>query len=136
MLLPDSLLRLLLWMFTHSVYRIRVEGRDNIPESGGALFVCNHVSFVDALLVQASTDRPLRCIMFKDIYEHPIVKPFAKIARHIPISSQQRPREMIKSLQRSAATRSRTARSSSSSPKARSRASASCCRSDAASSGS
>ncbi|HUJ08384.1 MAG TPA: MFS transporter, partial [Verrucomicrobiae bacterium] len=39
-LLPDSLLRLLLWMFTHSIYRIRVEGRDNIPERGGALFVC------------------------------------------------------------------------------------------------
>jgi acyl-[acyl-carrier-protein]-phospholipid O-acyltransferase/long-chain-fatty-acid--[acyl-carrier-protein] ligase len=97
-LLPDSLLRMLLWMFTHSIYRIKVEGRDNIPERGGALFVCNHVSFVDALLVQAATDRPLRCIMFKDIYEHPIIKPFAKIARHIPISSQQRPREMIQSL--------------------------------------
>ena len=98
-LLPDSLLRLVLWMLTHSIYRIRVEGRDNIPERGGALFVCNHVSFVDALLVQAATDRPLRCIMFKDIYEHPVVKPFAKIARHIPISSQQRPREMIASLE-------------------------------------
>ena len=97
-LMPDSLLRLLLWMFTHSIYRIKVAGRDNVPEHGGALFVCNHVSFVDALLVQAATDRPLRCIMFKDIYEHPIVKPFAKIARHIPISSQQRPREMIQSL--------------------------------------
>ena len=97
-LLPDSLLRLLLWMFTHSVYRINVEGRDNIPEKGGALFVCNHVSFVDALLVLASTDRPLRCIMFKDIYDHPIVKPFAKVMRNIPISSKLRPREMIKSL--------------------------------------
>src|SRR5437899_12247219 len=40
-LLPDSLLRLLLWLLTHSIYRIRVEGRDNIPERGGALFVCN-----------------------------------------------------------------------------------------------
>jgi len=97
-LLPDSLLRLVLWMLTHSVYRIRVEGRDNIPDRGGALFVCNHVSFVDALLVQAATDRPLRCIMFKDIYDHPIVKPFAKICHHIPISSQQRPRELIQSL--------------------------------------
>jgi acyl-[acyl-carrier-protein]-phospholipid O-acyltransferase/long-chain-fatty-acid--[acyl-carrier-protein] ligase len=97
-LMPDSLLRLLLWMFTHSIYRIRVEGRDNIPEKGGALFVCNHVSFVDALLLLASTDRPLRPIMFKDIYDHPVVKPFAKIMRAIPISSQLRPREMIKSL--------------------------------------
>jgi len=97
-ILPDSLLRLLLWMFTHSIYRIRVEGRDNIPEKGGALFVCNHVSFVDALLVQAATDRPLRPIMFKDIYDYPVVKPFAKIMRAIPISSRLRPREMIKSL--------------------------------------
>ena len=97
-LLPDSLLRLLLWMFTHSVYRINVEGRDNIPERGGALFVCNHVSFVDALLLLASTDRPLRPIMFKGIYDYPVVKPFAKIMRAIPISSQLRPREMIKSL--------------------------------------
>ena len=97
-LLPDSLLRLLLWMLTHSIYRIKVVGRDNIPEKEGALFVCNHVSFVDALLLQAATDRPLRCIMFKDIYEHPVVKPFAKMARHIPISAQQHPREMIQSL--------------------------------------
>ncbi len=98
LLLPDSLLRLLLWMFTHSVYRIHVEGRENIPERGGALFVCNHVSFVDALLVLASTDRPLRCIIFKDIHDYPIVKPFSKVMRNIPISSQLRPREMIKSL--------------------------------------
>jgi len=97
-LLPDSLLRLLLWMLTHSLYRIKVVGRDNIPEKGGALFVCNHVSFVDALLIQAATDRPLRCIMFKDIYEHPLVKPFAQIARHIPISAQLHPREMIHAL--------------------------------------
>ena len=97
-LLPDSLLRLVLWMLTHSIYRIKVVGRDNIPEKGGALFVCNHVSFVDALLVQAATDRPLRCIMFKDIYDHPVVKPFAKIARHIPISAQLHPREMIHAL--------------------------------------
>jgi acyl-[acyl-carrier-protein]-phospholipid O-acyltransferase/long-chain-fatty-acid--[acyl-carrier-protein] ligase len=97
-LLPDSLLRMLLWMITNTIYRIRVEGRDNIPEKGGALFVCNHVSFVDALLLIASTDRLVRGIVFKDIYEHPLVKPFAKIMRAIPISAQQRPREMLKSL--------------------------------------
>jgi len=97
-LLPDSLLRLFVWLFTHSIYRLKVEGRDNIPEKGGALFVCNHVSFVDALLVIGSTDRMLRAIMFKDIYEHPIVKPFAKAMHAIPISSQLRPRDMIKSL--------------------------------------
>ncbi len=97
-LLPDSLLRLFIWLFTHSVYRLRVEGRDNIPEKGGALFVCNHVSFVDALLIISSTDRMIRAIMFQGIYDHPFVKPFARAMKAIPISSQLRPREMIKSL--------------------------------------
>lgn len=97
-LLPDSLVRLMLWMMTHTVYRIRVAGRDNIPERGGALFVSNHMSWVDALLLIASTDRPIRFLMFKDIYEHPAVRPFAKIIRAIPISSTLRPREMIRSL--------------------------------------
>ena len=97
-LVPDSLLRLFIWLFTHSVYRLRVAGRDNIPETGGALFVCNHVSFVDALLIIGSTDRMIRTIMFQGIYDHPVVKPFARAMKAIPISSQLRPREMIKSL--------------------------------------
>ena len=97
-LLPDSLLRLVLWMATHSVYRIRVEGRDNIPENGGALFVANHMSLVDALLLLASTDRPIRFLIFKDIYDQPYIKPFAKMIGAIPISSQLRPRDMIHSL--------------------------------------
>ena len=97
-LLPDSLVRFVLWAATHSVYRIRVEGRDNIPETGGALFVSNHMSLVDALLLIASTDRSIRFLMFKGIYDLPYVKPFAKMIRAIPISSELRPREMLQSL--------------------------------------
>ncbi len=97
-LLPDCLLRFVLWLLTHTVYRIRVDGRDNIPGKGGALFVCNHLSLVDALLLLASTDRHVRFIMFKGIYEKPLVKPFARILRAIPISSELRPREMLHSL--------------------------------------
>jgi acyl-[acyl-carrier-protein]-phospholipid O-acyltransferase/long-chain-fatty-acid--[acyl-carrier-protein] ligase len=98
-LLPDALLRFLLWCATHSFYRIRIVGRDHIPAKGGALFVCNHVSWMDALLLIASTDRPVRFLMFKDIYEQAWMKPFARILGVIPISSEQRPREMLKSLQ-------------------------------------
>jgi acyl-[acyl-carrier-protein]-phospholipid O-acyltransferase / long-chain-fatty-acid--[acyl-carrier-protein] ligase len=98
-LLPDALLRFVLWVLTRTIYRIRVEGRDNIPAKGGALFVCNHVSFVDALLLLASTDRQVRFMMYKGHYELPHVKPLARILGVIPISSEQRPREMIKSLQ-------------------------------------
>jgi acyl-[acyl-carrier-protein]-phospholipid O-acyltransferase / long-chain-fatty-acid--[acyl-carrier-protein] ligase len=97
-LLPDSLVRFALWAATHSIYSIRVEGRDNIPETGGALFVSNHMSFVDALLLIASTDRSIRFLMFQGIYDLPYVKPFAKMIRAIPISSELRPREMLHSL--------------------------------------
>jgi acyl-[acyl-carrier-protein]-phospholipid O-acyltransferase / long-chain-fatty-acid--[acyl-carrier-protein] ligase len=97
-LLPDALLRLLLWFATHTLYRIHSEGRENVPAKGGALLVPNHVSMVDAVLLIASIDRPIRFLMFKGSYDHPLVKPFAKIMGVIPISSQLRPREMILSL--------------------------------------
>ncbi len=102
-LLPDSLLRLVLWLLTHSLYRIQIEGRDNIPERGGALFVCNHMSLVDAMLLIASTDRAIRFIMYKGSYEKPLIKPFARILRCIPISSELRPRDMIHSLREATA---------------------------------
>jgi acyl-[acyl-carrier-protein]-phospholipid O-acyltransferase/long-chain-fatty-acid--[acyl-carrier-protein] ligase len=99
-LLPDVVLRFGLWLLTRTVYRVRVIGRDNIPDKGGALFVCNHISFVDALLLIASTDRPVRFMMFAGFYELPWVKPFARAMGAIPISSAQRPRDMLQSLRK------------------------------------
>jgi acyl-[acyl-carrier-protein]-phospholipid O-acyltransferase/long-chain-fatty-acid--[acyl-carrier-protein] ligase len=97
-LLPEWFGRLLLFFFTHTVYRVKVLGRDNFPDKTGALLVCNHMSFVDALLLIASTDRPIRFLMYKGIYDNKFVKPFAKAMKAIPISSEQRPRDMIRSL--------------------------------------
>src|ERR1700719_257423 len=97
-LLPDSLLRLLLWAATHTLYRLDVAGREKVPGKGGALLVPNHVSMADAAFLIASLDRPVRFLMFKGSYEHPLVKPFAKMLRVIPIASDQGPREMIHSL--------------------------------------
>ncbi|MGC1687325.1 MAG: MFS transporter, partial [Candidatus Acidiferrales bacterium] len=97
-MLPDSMLRLVLWMATHSIYRIHVNGRENVPVRGGALFVANHISLVDALLLIASTDRAIRFLIFEDIYNHPVIKPFAKLMHAIPVSSQQRPRELVAAL--------------------------------------
>jgi acyl-[acyl-carrier-protein]-phospholipid O-acyltransferase / long-chain-fatty-acid--[acyl-carrier-protein] ligase len=97
-LLPDSLLRLLLWLATHTLYRLDVSGREHVPAKGGALLVPNHVSMADAAFLIASVDRPVRFLMFKGSYEHPLVKPFAKMLRVIPIASDQGPREMIHAL--------------------------------------
>jgi acyl-[acyl-carrier-protein]-phospholipid O-acyltransferase / long-chain-fatty-acid--[acyl-carrier-protein] ligase len=97
-LLPEWFGRLILFFVTRTIYRVRVIGRDNFPGKTGALLVCNHMSFVDVALLVAATDRPIRFLMYQAIYDHPMIKPFAKIAKVIPISSEQHPREMLHSL--------------------------------------
>ena len=93
-----SALRLFAWALTRTFYRLRVEGRENIPPSGGALLVCNHLSLVDALLLQACVRRPIRFIIYKGIYERWWIRPLARTMEAIPISSELRPREMLQSL--------------------------------------
>jgi acyl-[acyl-carrier-protein]-phospholipid O-acyltransferase / long-chain-fatty-acid--[acyl-carrier-protein] ligase len=97
-LLPEWFARLILFFATRTIYRVRVIGRENFPEKTGALLVCNHMSFVDVALLVAATDRPIRFLMFKGIYDHPVIKPFAKAVKAIPISGEQHPREMLHSL--------------------------------------
>jgi acyl-[acyl-carrier-protein]-phospholipid O-acyltransferase/long-chain-fatty-acid--[acyl-carrier-protein] ligase len=93
------LLRGLVRFVMRIFYRVRVLGHDRVPANGGALFVCNHVSWVDALLVGVASERHVRFMMFQGTYDRWFVKPFARILGIIPISSEQKPREMIKSLQ-------------------------------------
>ena len=76
-------------------YRVRVLGHERIPATGGALFVCNHVSWVDALLVGVACRRHVRFMMFQATYDLWCVKPWARVMGVIPISSEQKPREMI-----------------------------------------
>ncbi len=97
-----SLLRGVLWVFTRLLYRVRVIGDDRVPTKGGALFVCNHGSFVDPLFVGVATNRHVRFMMFQATYDLPWMKPFARALGVIPISNEQSPREMIKSLQSAA----------------------------------
>jgi acyl-[acyl-carrier-protein]-phospholipid O-acyltransferase/long-chain-fatty-acid--[acyl-carrier-protein] ligase len=93
-------LRSLFWALTHTFYRIRALGTENMPQRGGALLVCNHLSLVDALLLNASSSRPIRFIMYKGIYEQAWIRPLARAMGAIPISSELRPREMLQSLRR------------------------------------
>jgi acyl-[acyl-carrier-protein]-phospholipid O-acyltransferase/long-chain-fatty-acid--[acyl-carrier-protein] ligase len=93
-----TIIRVIVWLLIHIVYRLRVIGRENFPRTGGALLVSNHMSLVDALLLMGASRRPVRFLIFKDIYDQPYIKPFAKMVRAIPISSQLRPRDMIHSL--------------------------------------
>ena len=97
-MLPETFIRLMLVVFTHTIYRLTINGRDRIPQEGGALLVPNHVSFIDGLLLLATTDRPIRFLVDQYYYDHRLLNPFAKIMGAIPVSSIGTPREILHAL--------------------------------------
>ncbi len=96
--LPEMFIRLMLILFTHTIYRLTITGGDRIPQEGGALLVPNHVSFIDGLLLLATTDRPIRFLVDQQYYDHRLLHPFAKIMGVIPISSNGSPRKILHAL--------------------------------------
>lgn len=85
-LVPEFIMRLLVWLLLHTVYRVEHSGLDRIPEEGPALLVCNHVSFVDALVLAGCVRRPIRFVMYYRIFEMPVLSFIFKTAQAIPIA--------------------------------------------------
>jgi acyl-[acyl-carrier-protein]-phospholipid O-acyltransferase/long-chain-fatty-acid--[acyl-carrier-protein] ligase len=83
-LLPDFFIRFVLWMLTHSIYRIRIVGAENVPLNGPALLVCNHLSFVDGLLVGSCVQRFVRFMVYAPFFGIPGLGGFLKKMRAIP----------------------------------------------------
>lgn len=86
-LLPEFLMRFLAWLLITVVYRIRPTGTASIPDEGPAVIVCNHVSYMDPVILGGSVRRPLRFVMYYRIFETPVLKSFFRNARAIPIAS-------------------------------------------------
>jgi 1-acyl-sn-glycerol-3-phosphate acyltransferase len=85
-LVPEFLMRFIVWMLIHSVYRLRKAGLENVPDEGSALIVCNHVSFVDALVIAAACRRPIRFVMDHRIFRLPVLSFVFRTSRAIPIA--------------------------------------------------
>jgi 1-acyl-sn-glycerol-3-phosphate acyltransferase len=85
-LVPEFLLRFVAWLLIHSVYRLRQNGLENIPEEGAAVLVCNHVSFVDPLVIAAASRRPIRFVMDYRIYRTPLISFVFRHMHAIPIA--------------------------------------------------
>lgn len=83
---PEYLLRFVAWLLTRLVYRFRVQGDEHIPTQGAAVLVCNHVSFVDAVLLMAASPRPIRFLMDHRIFKVPVLGWLFKLAKAIPIA--------------------------------------------------
>ncbi len=86
MLVPEYLLRFVAWVASRFVYRFKVTGDENIPLEGAAVLVCNHVSFVDAVLLMAASPRPIRFVMDHRIFKIPVLGRLFKLAKAIPIA--------------------------------------------------
>jgi 1-acyl-sn-glycerol-3-phosphate acyltransferase len=86
MLVPEYLLRFVAFVATRCVYRFKVRGDEHLPAAGAAVLVCNHVSYVDAVLLMAASPRPIRFIMDHRIFAIPVLGALFKLAKAIPIA--------------------------------------------------
>lgn len=88
-LVPEFLLRFIVWMLIHTVYRLEKRGVEHIPDAGAAVLVCNHASFVDALIIAAACRRPVRFVMDHRIFRWPVLSFVFRAGRAIPIAPER-----------------------------------------------
>ena len=86
MLVPEYLLRFVAWVLSRFVYRFKVQGDEHLPSAGAAILACNHVSFVDAVLLMAASPRPIYFVMDHRIFRVPVLGWLFRLAKAIPIA--------------------------------------------------
>jgi 1-acyl-sn-glycerol-3-phosphate acyltransferase len=89
MLVPEYLLRFVAWVLSRCIYRFKVRGDEHIPTTGAAILACNHVSFVDAVLLMAASPRPIYFVMDHRIFRIPVLGWLFRLAKAIPIAPQK-----------------------------------------------
>jgi 1-acyl-sn-glycerol-3-phosphate acyltransferase len=94
-LLPEFLMRFLAWILVNTIYRVRPRGVENIPEKGAAVVVCNHVSYMDPILLAASVRRPMRFVMYYKIFRLPLLRFLFQQAKAIPIASAKEDEQLM-----------------------------------------
>ena len=88
-LVPEFLMRFVVWLLIHTLYRVRTEDLERVPEKGAALLIANHVSFVDALIIGGCVRRPVRFVMHHAIFRIPLLSFVFRTARAIPIAGRR-----------------------------------------------
>ncbi len=98
LLLPEFLGRFLFYVLSRVFYRLKVHGREHVPERGGALLVANHVSWIDGILVLISSSRFVRFLMYADYVNKPGINWLCQKAGVIPIKAGSGPRAIVQAL--------------------------------------
>jgi acyl-[acyl-carrier-protein]-phospholipid O-acyltransferase / long-chain-fatty-acid--[acyl-carrier-protein] ligase len=87
----------MVWCAANLFFKIRIVGADNIPKTGGALIVSNHVSYADAVLIGCATPRFIRFLMWQPLYENKWLNGFSRLFYAIPIPTNS-PKESLRAL--------------------------------------
>jgi 1-acyl-sn-glycerol-3-phosphate acyltransferase len=99
-LVPEFLMRFLVWILIHTIYKVRTTGIDNIPEDGAVIIAANHVSFADPLIIGGIVRRPVRFVMYYKIYRIPVLKFIFKTGKAIPIAGRSEDPEILENAYR------------------------------------
>ena len=94
-LLPEFLMRFLAWLVINIVYRIRPSGLENIPHKGPAVVVCNHVSYMDPIILAGSVRRPMRFVMWYKIFQMPLLNFVFRNMKAIPIAGAREDKQVM-----------------------------------------
>jgi 1-acyl-sn-glycerol-3-phosphate acyltransferase len=94
-LVPEFLVRFIAWLLIHSVYRLEKKNLERIPEQGPALIVCNHISFVDPVVIFAACRQPVRFVMDHRIFRTPVLSFLFRTVRAIPIAPAKEDAQMM-----------------------------------------
>ncbi|MFY2762819.1 MFS transporter [Arenimonas sp. MALMAid1274] len=95
-IVPEFFMRFLAWLYVRTLYRVRTEGvEEHVPDDGPALLVCNHVSYMDALIISASVPRPIRFVMYYKIFQIPVMSWIFRTAKAIPIAGAREDPELM-----------------------------------------
>jgi 1-acyl-sn-glycerol-3-phosphate acyltransferase len=94
-LVPEFLMRFLVWLLIHSVYRVQIHGLDKIPEHGAVVLTSNHVSYFDPLIIAGCVRRPVRFVMYYKIFQIPVLNFIFRTAGAIPIAGAKEDPEIL-----------------------------------------
>ncbi len=95
-LVPEFFMRFMVWILIHSIYHVKTRGLEKIPDKGACILVCNHVSYVDAMIIAGCIQRPIRFVMYYKIYNLPVLNFISRTAKTIPIAGKFEDETLLK----------------------------------------
>ena len=84
----EWLFRLIGTSLARILYKVTSFGAEKLPE-GGFLLLPNHLTWVDAIILQIACPRPIRFLVYEDFYRNRRLAPLLRLFGTLPISEKR-----------------------------------------------